>query len=120
MLPADDVKPLSDAQLVIHGIDGGTRTVPVTLRIDTPTEVDDHKHGGILLFMLRQMLAVRVRRLRSVAIFGFATEPPLAHRHLRNDVVHPVRCRLCPVSGPSANVHGSIIFTGSELGQCPH
>jgi hypothetical protein len=120
VLLADDVKLLSDAQLVIHGIDGGTRTAPVTLRIDTPIEVDHYKHGGILPFVLRQLLAVRVRRLRSVAIFGFATEPPLAHRHLRNDVVHRVRCRLCHVLGPSANVHGSIILTESEVGQCPH
>ena len=54
---AADVKPLSDAQLVIHGADGSTRTVPVTLRIDTPIEVDYYKHGGILPFVLRQLLA---------------------------------------------------------------
>ena len=57
VLLAADVKPLSDAQLVIHGADGGTRTVPVTLRIDTPIEVDYYKHGGILPFVLRQLLA---------------------------------------------------------------
>jgi aconitate hydratase len=31
--------------------------VPVKLRIDTPIEVDYYKHGGILPFVLRQLLA---------------------------------------------------------------
>ena len=31
--------------------------LPVTLRIDTPIEVDYYKHGGILPFVLRQLLA---------------------------------------------------------------
>jgi len=30
--------------------------VPVTLRIDTPIEVEYYRHGGILLYVLRQML----------------------------------------------------------------
>jgi aconitate hydratase len=54
---AADVKPLSDARLVITGGDGKARTVPVTLRIDTAIEVDYYKHGGILPFVLRQLLA---------------------------------------------------------------
>jgi aconitate hydratase len=54
---ADDVKPLSDAQLVITGTDGAVRKLTVTLRIDTPIEVDYYKHGGILPFVLRQLLA---------------------------------------------------------------
>jgi aconitate hydratase len=33
------------------------RYVPVKLRIDTPIEVDYYKHGGILPFVLRQLLA---------------------------------------------------------------
>ena len=33
------------------------RRVPLTLRIDTPIEVDYYKHGGILPFVLRQLLA---------------------------------------------------------------
>jgi aconitate hydratase len=31
--------------------------VRVLLRIDTPIEVDYYKHGGILPFVLRQLLA---------------------------------------------------------------
>ena len=54
---AADVKPLSDAALVITGSDGVKREVPVTLRIDTAIEVDYYKHGGILPFVLRQLLA---------------------------------------------------------------
>jgi aconitate hydratase len=54
---ADEVKPLSDARLVITSADGSRREVPVTLRIDTPIEVDYYKHGGILPFVLRQLLA---------------------------------------------------------------
>ena len=54
---ADEIKPLSDATLVIVGADGTRREVAVTLRIDTPIEVDYYKHGGILPFVLRQLLA---------------------------------------------------------------
>ena len=52
-----DVKPLSDAQLVITAADGSVRRMAVVLRIDTAIEVDYYKHGGILPFVLRQLLA---------------------------------------------------------------
>jgi aconitate hydratase len=51
------IKPQSDATLVIRKADGTTRNVTVTLRIDTAIEVDYYKHGGILPFVLRQLLA---------------------------------------------------------------
>jgi aconitate hydratase len=54
---AAEVKPLSDAKLVITSADGTKREVTVTLRIDTAIEVDYYKHGGILPFVLRQLLA---------------------------------------------------------------
>jgi aconitate hydratase len=54
---AEEVKPLSDARLVITRADGSQREITVTLRIDTPIEVDYYKHGGILPFVLRQLLA---------------------------------------------------------------
>jgi aconitate hydratase len=57
VLLGDDVKPQQDAKLVITGSDGKRREVTVTLRIDTPIEVDYYKHGGILPFVLRQLLA---------------------------------------------------------------
>jgi aconitate hydratase len=52
-----DIKPQTDATLVITGADGTKREVKVTLRIDTAIEVDYYKHGGILPFVLRQLLA---------------------------------------------------------------
>ena len=54
---AGDVKPQQDITLVIHRKDGSTQKVPVLLRIDTPIEVDYYKHGGILPFVLRSLLA---------------------------------------------------------------
>ncbi len=54
---ADDVKPLSEAELVITRADGSVLRETVVLRIDTPIEVDYYKHGGILPFVLRQLLA---------------------------------------------------------------
>jgi aconitate hydratase len=57
VLLAAEVKPLSDAQLVITSANGATQTVPVVLRIDTAIEVDYYRHGGILPFVLRQLLA---------------------------------------------------------------
>ena len=54
---ADEVKPLSDARLLITTTEGLRSEVPVTLRIDTAIEVDYYKHGGILPFVLRQLLA---------------------------------------------------------------
>jgi aconitate hydratase len=52
-----EIRPQSDAKLVITGTDGSRREVTVTLRIDTAIEVDYYKHGGILPFVLRQLLA---------------------------------------------------------------
>ncbi|HAH11468.1 MAG TPA: hypothetical protein DCL48_15350, partial [Alphaproteobacteria bacterium] len=52
-----EIKPQSDAKLVITSPDGKKREVTVTLRIDTAIEVDYYKHGGILPFVLRQLLA---------------------------------------------------------------
>jgi aconitate hydratase len=51
------IKPQSDATLQITKADGTRREVTVTLRIDTAIEVDYYKHGGILPFVLRQLLA---------------------------------------------------------------
>ena len=52
-----DIKPQQDVTLVIHRKNGDTQKVQVLLRIDTPIEVDYYKHGGILPFVLRQLLA---------------------------------------------------------------
>ena len=52
-----EIKPQQLATLVIHRANGETQDVKVLLRIDTPIEVDYYKHGGILPFVLRQLLA---------------------------------------------------------------
>lgn len=57
LLGLDDIQPLQEATLVIHRADGSSRNVPLLLRIDTPIEVDYFRHGGILPYVLRQLLA---------------------------------------------------------------
>ena len=56
VLPDPALAPQSDATLVIHRADGSRQEVVVTLRIDTPIEVDYYQAGGILPFVLRQLL----------------------------------------------------------------
>ena len=51
------IKPQMDVTLVIRRKDSTSKQVPVLLRIDTPIEVDYYHHGGILPFVLRQLLA---------------------------------------------------------------
>jgi aconitate hydratase len=50
------IKPMQMLTLVIHRSSGKTEKVPVILRIDTPIEVDYYQHGGILPYVLRQLL----------------------------------------------------------------
>ena len=51
------IKPQMDAKLVIHRADGSKQEVPVLVRIDTPIEVDYYLHGGILPFVLRELVS---------------------------------------------------------------
>ncbi len=51
------IKPMQDVTLTIHRKDGSKQEVTLLLRIDTPIEVDYYLHGGILPFVLRQLLA---------------------------------------------------------------
>jgi aconitate hydratase len=53
---SDKVRPGDHATLEIQDKDGKSRSVPVKLRIDTPIEIDYYRHGGILPFVLRQLL----------------------------------------------------------------
>jgi len=53
---SDDIKPRQDLSLRITRKDGSTQEAPVKLRIDTPIEVDYYRHGGILPFILRQLI----------------------------------------------------------------
>ncbi len=56
-LEGGEVRPRQDVILTIHRADGSTEQVPLTLRIDTPIEIDYYLHGGILPYVLRQLLA---------------------------------------------------------------
>ena len=53
----NDLKPRQDLLLRIAHRDGRVEEVPVRVRIDTPIEVDYYRHGGILPFILRQLVA---------------------------------------------------------------
>ncbi len=52
-----EIKPQQEVTLVIHRANGEKKEAKLLLRIDTPIEVDYFKHGGILPFVLRQLLA---------------------------------------------------------------
>jgi aconitate hydratase len=57
VLGLDDIRPQQDVTLVIHRRDGTSQEVAVLSRIDTPIEVDYYKHGGILPYVLRELVA---------------------------------------------------------------
>ncbi len=50
------IKPRQDVTLKITRADGSSEDVTLTLRIDTPIEVEYYKAGGILPFVLRQLI----------------------------------------------------------------
>ena len=50
------IAPRQDLTLTIRRASGETEQVPVTLRIDTPIEVEYYRHGGILPYVLRQLV----------------------------------------------------------------
>jgi aconitate hydratase len=52
-----DLKPRQMTTLAISRSDGRTEPVPLVVRIDTPIEVDYYRHGGILPYVLRQLLS---------------------------------------------------------------
>jgi aconitate hydratase len=54
---SDAIQPGQQLKLEIQGKDRQVRYVPVKLRIDTPIEIDYYRHGGILPFVLRQLMA---------------------------------------------------------------
>ncbi|MCK2094393.1 aconitate hydratase AcnA [Thauera aromatica] len=51
------LKPQQVLTLTIRDAAGGTRDVPLRCRIDTPIEVEYYRHGGILPYVLRAILA---------------------------------------------------------------
>ena len=51
------ITPMQDVTMTITRKDGNKENVPLTLRIDTPIEVDYYRHGGILPYVLRELIA---------------------------------------------------------------
>ncbi len=51
------IKPQQDLILKITRKDGAVENVSVRCRIDTPIEIDYYQHGGILPYVLRQLIA---------------------------------------------------------------
>ena len=53
---AAGITPRMDLQLTIHRPDGSSETVPLLCRIDTADEVEYYKNGGILHYVLRNLM----------------------------------------------------------------
>jgi aconitate hydratase len=53
----DDIRPQQELTLVIRKPDGTRRELKVKSRIDTAIEVDYYKHGGILPYVLRELIS---------------------------------------------------------------
>ena len=51
-----EIQPRQQIDLVVHRHDGRTETIPVTVRIDTPVEVEYYRHQGILPYVLSGLL----------------------------------------------------------------
>ncbi|MEW5894086.1 MAG: aconitate hydratase AcnA [Pseudomonadota bacterium] len=51
------ITPQQDVSLVIHRADGSRQEVPLKLRLDTPIEIEYYQAGGILPYVLNQLLA---------------------------------------------------------------
>ena len=52
----DELRPRQKVRLGIKRQDGKTEEIEAILRIDTPIEVDYYRHGGILAYVLRELL----------------------------------------------------------------
>src|SRR5207237_2060031 len=58
LLGIAEPQPRQKARLVIRRASGKTDEATVTVRIDTPIEVEYYRHGGILRYVLRQLLGM--------------------------------------------------------------
>jgi aconitate hydratase len=54
---AGDIKPQQDVTLTITHKDGSKQNVTLLLRIDTPIEVDYYRNGGILPYVLKELVS---------------------------------------------------------------
>jgi aconitate hydratase len=55
-LESSEIRPRQEVTLRIARADGSTLETPLILRIDTPIEIEYYKNGGILPYVLRQLL----------------------------------------------------------------
>ncbi len=53
---SNDLKPMQQATLKVHPASGASFDIPVIVRIDTPVEKDYYRAGGILPYVLAQIL----------------------------------------------------------------
>jgi aconitate hydratase len=54
---ADGLKPRGDVRVEVTAADGKTRSFTATARIDTPEELVAFRHGGILPYVVRQLVS---------------------------------------------------------------
>ena len=54
---AGDITPRATLTLTVTRADGAATTLPLLCRLDTPGEVEYYRHGGVLPFVYRQLLA---------------------------------------------------------------
>jgi aconitate hydratase len=52
----EGLTPRGEVTLTVKKSNGETQDVPVTVRIDTDVELDYYQHGGILPYVLRQLI----------------------------------------------------------------
>jgi aconitate hydratase len=57
LLGLERIRPQQDVTLVVHRADGSRLEVDLLCRIDTATEVDYYMNGGILPYVLRELMA---------------------------------------------------------------
>ena len=66
-LEGTSVRPMQEVTLRINRASGESEEIALTLRIDTPIEVEYYRAGGILQYVLRQLLAPTAERSASNA-----------------------------------------------------
>jgi aconitate hydratase len=57
ILVPDKLEPQQEIRMTVTGKDGAKKSITLLSRIDTPIEVDYFRHGGILPYVLRELLA---------------------------------------------------------------
>jgi aconitate hydratase len=53
----EDIRPRQKVRFIVERKDGRSEEIDAILRIDTPIEVDYYQHGGILPYVLRELLS---------------------------------------------------------------